>query len=52
MAADTIPARLFAQAQRRPYEAAYFVKVDGAWKGSRAGLLQRWEGGAGCAVTP
>jgi len=35
MAADTIPARLFAQAQRRPYEAAFFVKVDGAWRGTR-----------------
>lgn len=28
------------------------VKVDGAWKVSRAVLLQRWEGVAGCAVTP
>ena len=35
MATDTIPARLFAQAQRRPFEAAYFVKVDGAWRGTR-----------------
>ncbi len=35
MATDTIPARLFAQARRRPDEPAYFVKVDGQWRGTR-----------------
>jgi len=35
MAADTIPARLFAQARQRPDEPAYFVKVGGAWRGTR-----------------
>ncbi len=35
MTADTIPARLFAQAKRRPEASAYCAKVDGAWRATR-----------------
>ena len=31
MNASTIPARLFAQAQKRPNQAAYFVREDSGW---------------------
>jgi len=35
MTADTIPARLLAQARQRPDAPAYCAKVDGAWRATR-----------------
>ena len=34
MRPDTIPARLFEQAKRRPHDPAYYVRQDGRWVGT------------------
>ena len=46
MTADTIPARLLAQARQRPDAPAYCAKVDGAWRATRWKLTTRRRYGA------